>query len=286
MKMTQIILARCVAVVAGALYAALPGRADTTNSYGNADAAYQGKDAGIGLYAVHGCRGNNPIRAGKGNRYDNLKNFAIYDWNRANILADMEGWTRTNGWNGLQDAYNGGAVKVEFAVWIAGSFTEGDGKTLRVGFFNSETAWADGNGGDQDTDYNWATNTASVTDSYAVDWRPGDTGAQTPTKWRDNGTDHNNWYELAVQYNSAVLTNMVYNKYNYVTLDPTLWWNYLHSTNAGAGLNTAATTNLSASENISVNSRKAGVVMCPRLRVTITRKLMPHGFVLILLGPD
>lgn len=286
MKTNPAWMAWRASVIGLVLGSALPGRADTTNTYGNAEVAYQGKDAGIGLYAEHGCKGSTTsIRAGKGYRYDNLKNFAIFDWNRASIVTNLEGWARTNGWSGLQEAYQHGAVKVEFAIRVSSGLTEGDGKALRVGFFNSETAWADGNGYDQDTNYNWDTNTAAVTASYAVDWRPGDTGAQTPTKWRDNGTDRNYWYELSVQYNSAVLTNMVPNTYNYVTLDPTLWWNYLHSTKAGAGLNTAATTYLAASENISVYSRKAGTASCPRLRVTITKR-RPPGLVLMLMEPD
>lgn len=269
----------CGACVAAAL-TVLSVRADTTNDYGNADAAYLGKDAAIGLAVnAHGNQGGTVMKCCKGPRYLDMKIFAIFDWNRSNIVASLEAMARTNRWRNLQEAYDHGQVQVSFGLRPSDNPTDSTGtKTLKIGSFDSETAWVEGAGTEVEADYPWPDNTSACTASAAVDWKP---GQGTPTLWRSHGVDtafiYNPGTGLPLVWNTSGFTNLAQNTYSFAPLDATLWWNYLHSTNAGPGLFVkdgvdSQPSGTVGNDNMRIYARESGATTCPKLRVTIAKR--------------
>ena len=140
----------------------------------------------------------------------------------------------------------------------------------------------EGTGNDPDGNYPWPAYASACTAANAVDWHPTDVPPTTPTKWRDNGTDRAEIAYLTWVSNSSIFTNLVAGQYNYVTLDPSLWWNYLHSMQAGPGLLTRAGPGESGELNQRVYTRKSGTGSCPKLRVTIVKRATNGTLVMLL----
>jgi hypothetical protein len=248
--------------------------ADTTRTYSTGDAKYGGKDAGLGTYDVNGnCGGKWSMRAGKPGNAPLGQNYALYDWNRTNIVADLDTVAKANGWDTLQQAYGLGKISIEFGVKPASTPGDPPTKTLHAGFFASQTGWVEGDATDQDAGYNWSTNTSAATDSYAVNWRPGDAAAQPPTPWRQNGTNLPNMRAFTFRWNSQPMTNFVQNQFTFVPLDPALWWSYMSTTNAGPGLITRD-GGTGGSVNMTIYTKEQNAASAPQMRVTIyTRPL-------------
>ena len=267
----------CLGAAAFAVAVAPATLADTVRQYGNMAGAYLGKDAGMAS-GTHGNRGDSSNhRIGKPGA-NGWQNYAIYDWRRSNIVANLEQAATVEGWTNLATAYAAGAVKVELGLCVVQWENPATvtGKTARVGFFNSETAWAEGDGTDQDTGYNWSTGTTACTDYYAVDVHPGE---GTPVPWRANGTNLVNFRQFTVQWNSVTMTNFIPNQFIYVVLDPSLWWNYLHATNAGPGLVTRD-GGTGGNENLSVYNNGQNTSSDPELRGTVRTWRPASGTVL------
>jgi hypothetical protein len=242
--------------------------ADAVRSYGNLDPLYRGKDVGLGTYALHGNGGaKSSIRLGKPYLANPLQNYALFDWNRTTILADMESVARAQGWRDLRAAWEVGAVTVELGVKAAAADLDPPTKSVLVGCFASQTAWVEGAGLDQDTDYAWSNNTSACTDSFAVDWN----GGGTPVPWRENGVNLVSFRDLTFQWNSRPLTNFYLNQFTYVALDPPLWWNYLHATNAGPGIATRD-AGTGGNPNMAAYTDDQNTGGDPELRATIRTK--------------
>lgn len=253
----------------GTVLLGLSSHADTVRIYGTGDAKYGGKDAGLGTYGVNGnCGGKWSMRAGKPGNAPLGQNYALYDWNRTNIVADLEAVALANGWDNLQQAYTRGKVAAELGVRVVSSQSDPTTKTLQPGFFASQAAWVEGDGTDQDDSYNWTTNTSAATDTYAVNWRPGDGGAQPPTPWRQNGTNLPNIRAFTFQWNSQTMTNFVLGQFSYVALDPALWWNYLSTTNAGPALVTRD-GGTGGNVNMTIFTKEQNAASAPQLRFTV-----------------
>ncbi|MGQ9661898.1 MAG: hypothetical protein ACUVWX_06095 [Kiritimatiellia bacterium] len=105
-------------LMTAALAATLPAKAwsDTVRQYGNLDPRYLGKDAGL-AGGMHGNRGNSSNqRVGRPGAPGGWRNYGIFDWNRAAILADLERVARAEGWADLEEAFRKGAVTLELGL--------------------------------------------------------------------------------------------------------------------------------------------------------------------------
>ena len=238
--------------------------APITRTYSTSDTG--GKDSAIGN-SLGSAGVSSSIRVAKpGGQSKGLYDFGNEATMQANLLADCIAQGFINPGTEIVDALAAGAILVRIGLNHSGNFAWDATRTVRVGVFESQTAWTEGNGASADATTLQGTQLAANYLSASEV-----SGGPPAVRWQQAlGTDLTNFDGLTRVYNGTAMQGFNRYVYSWVYLDQAVWQTYMFSTAAGPGLTTATTDNFGVGDdNLGVYTRNQNSSQSPKLEVTV-----------------